>query len=319
MPALRFVQSAFQAMGTCQSAPTNQPELIQNRHPHPHFQWYDVPCAEKFGWIPDIPDHRDLHVTFEKKEAPSQIKKKSEGSKELVDLRPQNGGFPIFNQGHLGSCTANALAAAFHFALHKQMAENNADFADFTPSRLFIYYNERYVEGSVDRDAGAMIRDGIKVMEKLGVCPEKQWKYDDQHDFFKKQPDKSCYDLAQKCKVMGYAKVAQELDQLKACIKHGYPFVFGFTVLTSFSGDVAKTGNMVMPQPGDKVRGGHAVTAVGYDDFKQCFIVRNSWGEGWGDKGYFYMPYAYITDPQLAQDIWAINWVEGFKNTKTKK
>lgn len=234
-------------------------------------------------------------------------------------MRPQNGGFPIFNQGHLGSCTANALAAAFHFALHKQMVENNADFADFTPSRLFIYYNERYVEGSVDRDAGAMIRDGIKVMEKLGVCPEKQWKYDDQHDFFKKQPDKSCYDLAQKCKVMGYAKVAQELDQLKACIKHGYPFVFGFTVLTSFSGDVAKTGNMVMPQPGDKVRGGHAVTAVGYDDFKQCFIVRNSWGESWGDKGYFYMPYAYITDPQLAQDIWAINWVEGFKNTKTKK
>lgn len=61
---------------------------------------------------------------------------------------------------------------------------------------------------------------------------------------------------------------------MKACIKHGYPFVFGFTVLTSFSGDVAKTGNMVMPQPGDKVRGGHAVTAVGYDDFKQCFIVR---------------------------------------------
>jgi len=309
---------AFQAMGTCQSVPTNQPELL-NKHPHPHFQWYDVPCAEKFGWIPDIPDHRDLHVTFEKKEAPSQIKKKSEGSKEIVDLRPQNGGFPIFNQGHLGSCTANALAAAFHFALHKQMVENNADFADFTPSRLFIYYNERYVEGSVDRDAGAMIRDGIKVMEKLGVCPEKLWKYDDQDGFFKKQPDKSCYDLAQKCKVMGYAKVAQELDQLKACIKHGYPFVFGFTVLTSFSGDVAKTGNMVMPQPGDKVRGGHAVTAVGYDDFKQCFIVRNSWGENWGDKGYFYMPYAYITDPQLAQDIWAINWVEGFKNTKTKK
>eukprot|EP00438_Fugacium_kawagutii_P021149 Skav201938 [mRNA] locus=scaffold2764:10541:14418:- [translate_table: standard] len=155
----------------------------------------------------------------------------------------------------------------------------------------------RYVEGSVDRDAGAMIRDGIKVMEKLGVCPEKLWKYDDQNDFFKKQPDKGCYDLAGKCKVMGYAKVAQELDQLKACIKHGYPFVFGFTVLTSFSGDVARTGQMVMPQPGDRPRGGHAVTAVGYDDFKQCFIVR----------------------PRRARpDIWAINFVEGFKNAKKK-
>ena len=73
---------------------------------------------------------------------------------------------------------------------------------------------------------------------------------------------------------------------------------------------------MVMPQANDQQLGGHAVTAVGYDDFKECFIVRNSWGEGWGDKGYFYMPYQYISHPMLAQDFWAINWVEGFKNTK---
>eukprot|EP00438_Fugacium_kawagutii_P034577 Skav211773 [mRNA] locus=scaffold6791:2856:6586:- [translate_table: standard] len=227
--------------------------------------------------------------------------------------------------GHLGSCTANALAAAFHFTLHKQnvpvfhcaKVENHADFVDFTPSRLFIYYNERYVEGSVDRDAGAMIRDGIKVMEKLGVCPEKVWKYDDQNDFFKKQPDKNCCSVISIGSTACLQMVSQEaVSRLKACIKHGYPFVFGFTVLTSFSGDVAKTGQMVMPQPGDRPRGGHAVTAVGYDDFKQCFIVRprrvaarpvpscgwNSWGENWGDKGYFYMPYAYITDPRLAQD-----------------
>lgn len=73
--------------------------------------------------------------------------------------------------------TANALAAAYHFTLHKQNVENHAGFKDFTPSRLFIYYNERYMEGSVDRDAGAMLRDGIKCMEKLGVCPEVTWKY----------------------------------------------------------------------------------------------------------------------------------------------
>eukprot|EP00913_Durusdinium_trenchii_P022683 g21303.t1 len=168
--------------------------------------------------------------------------------KLLVDLRPLNGGFVIFNQGHLGSCTANALAAAYHFTLHKQNVENDAQFKDFTPSRLFIYYNERYVEGSVDKDAGAMIRDGIKVMEKMGVCPETVWKYDDGPDFFKKQPEK-------------------------------------------LRTQAAKDGTMVMPQKDDQVRGGHAVTAVGYDDMKKVFIVRNSWGEGWGDKGYFYMPY----------------------------
>ena len=116
---------------------------------------------------------------------------------------------------------------------------------------------------------------------------------------------------------MGYARVAQDLSQFKACLKNGYPFVFGFAVLSSFqTAEVARTGKMVMPQANDQQLGGHAVTAVGYDDFKECFIVRNSWGEGWGDKGYFYMPYQYISHPMLAQDFWAINWVEGFKNTK---
>ncbi|CAE7945913.1 unnamed protein product, partial [Symbiodinium sp. KB8] len=248
-----------------------------------------------------------------------RIKKKAEGQKELVDLRPQNGGFPIFDQGHLGSCTANALAAAFHFTLHKMEVENGKDFADFTPSRLFIYYNERLVEGSVNQDAGAMIRDGIKTMSKVGVCPESVWKYDDGPDFFKQQPDSRSYEIAQKCKVIGYARVAQDLSQMKMCLKNGYPFVFGFAVLSSFqTEEVARTGKMVMPQANDQQLGGHAVCAVGYDDFQQCFIVRNSWGEEWGDKGYFYMPYEYMCNPALASDFWAINWVEGFKNAATK-
>jgi len=306
-------------MGQCESKASTDNEIKVDINRHPAMQSLSLVTTEKMGWIRDIPDHRDLHMKFPSKAAPKEIQKKSEGTKEIVDLRPLNGGFKIFNQGHLGSCTANALAAAFHFTLHKQTVENHADFKDFTPSRLFIYYNERYVEHSVDRDAGAMLRDGIKVMEKLGVCPEKLWHYDDAADFFKKQPDKNCYELAQKCKVKGYAHVAQDLDQMKACIKHGYPFVFGFTVLTSFSGDVARTGKMVMPQATDQQLGGHAVCAVGYDDFQQCFIVRNSWGETWGDKGYFYMPYEYICKENLAQDFWAINWVESFKEAAPKK
>ncbi|CAE7779103.1 unnamed protein product [Symbiodinium sp. KB8] len=193
------------------------------------------------------------------------------------------------------------------------------DFADFTPSRLFIYYNERLVEGSVNQDAGAMIRDGIKTMSKVGVCPESVWKYDDGPTFFKQEPNQQAYDIAQKCRVMGYARVAQDLSQMKMCIKSGYPFVFGFAVLSSFqTAEVARTGKMVMPQANDQQLGGHAVCAVGYDDFQQCFIVRNSWGEAWGDKGYFYMPYEYICHPSLASDFWAINWVEGFKNASAK-
>ncbi|OLQ08590.1 putative peptidase C1-like protein [Symbiodinium microadriaticum] len=384
-------------MGNCNSSTVNTESVEiagEDAAKHPSLLSIPLRTNMKFGWKPDMPDHRDSangrccfvpledlifwsdalslippseksvtnsrgdhHVTFEDVSAPSQIKRKGEGAlgyfldgweggwidgweggegwdgmgwdgmgwdgmgeKEIVDLRPMNGGFPIFDQGHLGSCTANALAAAFHFTLHKMTVENHKDFADFTPSRLFIYYNERLVEGSVNQDAGAMLRDGIKTMSKVGVCPESVWKYDDQHDFFKQQPDEKSYELAQKCKVVGYARVAQDLSQFKMCIKNGYPFVFGFAVLSSFqTAEVARTGKMVMPQATDQQLGGHAVCAVGYDDFQQCFIVRNSWGEGWGDKGYFYMPYEYMCHPALAHDFWAINWVEGFKNTRMPK
>jgi len=280
---------------------------------HPNLQSLPTRTIRKMGWKKDLPDHRDHRVKFKDVEPAVQTQKKRDAEgKEIIDLRPDEC-FPIFDQGHLGSCTANALAAAFHFTLHKMTVEEIEDFRDFTPSRLFIYYNERLLEGSEDRDSGAYIRDGIKVMNKIGVCPEKSWKYDDQNDFFAQEPDWTCYELAKSCKVVGYARVAQDITQMKMCIRNGYPFVFGFVVLQSFqTEEVAKTGKMVMPQPDDQQMGGHAVCAVGYDDFQECIIVRNSWGEAWGDKGYFYMPYAYICDPDLAHDFWAINWVSSF-------
>jgi len=312
-------------MGNCNSSSASQEAVgateiqVESSKKHPSLLTLPLRTNVKFGWKPDLPDHRDHHVSFPTVAAPSSIKKKSEGSKDTVDLRPLNGGFPIFDQGHLGSCTANALAASFHFAMNKMEVENGKDWTDFTPSRLFIYYNERLMEGSVNQDAGAMIRDGIKTMAKVGVCPESVWKYDDGPDFFKQQPDTKAYEMASKCRVEGYARVAQDLSQFKMCLNSGYPFVFGFTVLSSFqTAEVARTGKMVMPQPTDQQLGGHAVCCVGYDDAQQVFIVRNSWGEGWGDKGYFYMPYEYMCHPALASDFWAINWVEGFKNAGPK-
>jgi C1A family cysteine protease len=269
---------------------------------------------KKMGWKPDLPDHRDHHVKFEEVRDASKLQRRADANgKECIDLRPDEA-FPVFDQGNLGSCTANALSAAFHFALHRMTVEDHPDFIDFTPSRLFIYYNERLVEGTVEEDSGAMLRDGIKVMARIGVCPEMTWKYDDQNDFFTQEPNWTCYELAEKCKVVGYARVAQDLTQFKLCLKNGYPFVFGFVVLASFqTEEVAKTGKMVMPQPDDQQLGGHAVCCVGYDDFQECFIVRNSWGEAWGDKGYFYMPYEYMCNPALARDFWSISWVESFK------
>ena len=243
---------------------------------------------KKYGWIPSFPDHRDLIFKAQLTQFPLK-----------TDLRAQCP--PVYDQGNLGSCTANAIGAAIEFEHLKQFNK------DLMPSRLFIYYNERTIEGTVNSDSGAMIRDGIKSVNKFGVCPETEWPYIISK--FKKKPPVKCYQDALKDKVVSYFSI-QNLNDMKLCLASGFPFVFGFSVYESFeSQTVAKTGVVPMPSKNESFLGGHAVMAVGYDDSKQVFIVRNSWGEGWGDKGYFYMPYAYLTNPKLAADFWEITLI----------
>jgi C1A family cysteine protease len=221
----------------------------------------------------------------------------------------------IYDQGQLGSCTANAIGAAFEF---EQIKEGEKD---FMPSRLFIYYNERALEGTVDTDSGAMIRDGMKSVAKVGVCTETTWPYDIPR--FTVKPPKNAYTEASKHQALVYRRVLGNLHQMQGCLASGYPFVFGFSVYESFmSPEVARTGKVPLPPRGEQLIGGHAVVAVGYDDAIQSFIVRNSWGEAWGTKGYCTMPYGYLTDPQLARDFWAIYTVEpdtGLRRTTAKK
>ncbi len=174
---------------------------------------------------------------------------------------------------------------------------------------MFIYYNERVIEHSVASDSGAQIRDGIKSVARQGDCPETEWPYIPAR--FKTKPSAKCYADARHYKVILYQRVAQTLGQLKGCLASGYPFVFGFTVYESFeSASVAKTGHAPLPRSGDAVIGGHAVVGVGYDDTRQWFLIRNSWGAGWGLKGYFTLPYAYVADASLAGDFWTIRIVQ---------
>ena len=245
----------------------------------------------KMGWLPDLPDQRDVLYA-----APMAVMLQLPPSVDLRNACP-----PVYDQGHLGSCTANCLAGAYEFDLKKQQKQ------DYMPSRLFIYYNERVLINTVNSDSGAYIRDGIKTMNNQGVCPEKDWPYDISK--FTKKPSEKCYKLASKCQIKSYQKLINTLDQLKGCLAEGFPFVFGFTVYESFmTQQVAQTGIMPMPQHGEKTRGGHAVMAVGYDDSKNAFIIRNSWSANWGINGYFYMPYAYITS-KLCNDFWTIRLV----------
>jgi C1A family cysteine protease len=248
---------------------------------------------KRYGWVPDFPDQRD-HMFA----APPPVLASLPPS---VDLRPQCP--PVYDQGELGSCTGNAIAGAIQFDRRKQQLD-----PDWVPSRLFIYYNEREIEGTVDSDSGAMIRDGIKSVNKLGVCPEDMWPYDITK--FADKPPAECYDRALECRVVSYSRLFPNLLQLKGCLASGYPFVFGFTVYDSFeSPEVAQTGVLQMPSPGENMLGGHAVVAVGYDDADQRFIIRNSWGDAWGQQGYFTMPYQYLIDRSLSSDRWTLRLI----------
>jgi len=245
----------------------------------------------RYGWKPDVPDHRDRIFRPRKSiQAPADL-----------DMRTEQP--PIFDQGQLGSCTGNGIAGELE-------AQALAQSEQLTLlSRLFIYYNERAMEGTVNSDSGAQIRDGIKSVGQQGDCPEPLWPYDIAN--FEDKPPASCYNNAVMHKAILYQRVSQIANQMKGCLASGYPFVFGFSVYASFmSAAVAKTGHASMPKPNEQLEGGHAVLAVGYDDANQWFIVRNSWGTGWGMKGYFTLPYSYLLDQNLSDDFWTIRVVK---------
>lgn len=246
----------------------------------------------RYGWTPDLPDQRD-HLYA----APPPVLGQLPPSADLTPSCP-----PVYDQGQLGSCTANAIAAAIEFDRLKQKMP------DIQPSRLFIYYNEREMEGTVNSDSGAQIRDGIKSVAQQGVCPEQEWPYDISK--FSQKPPATAYQDALTDRAVSYQRVLQDLTQMRGCLASGYPFVFGFTVYTSFeSPQVAQTGHAPLPGPGEQQIGGHAVMAVGYDDSSQSLIVRNSWGSGWGMKGYFTLPYTYVSQASLAANFWTIRLV----------
>jgi C1A family cysteine protease len=239
-----------------------------------------------FNWRPDTHDQRDYKF--------SSVRKVVELPK-IVDLRSKM--TPVEDQGQIGSCGANAGVGLLEFM------DNNPDNKYTNLSRLFLYYNTRLLEGTVNFDSGCTIRGTMKAIGKYGVCTEHYWPYTVSK--FKVKPSVKAYTDGVRRTISGYYKL-RTLGEIKASLAEGIPVMFGFTVYENFeSYKVEKTGILEMPVAGEAALGGHACLLVGYNDIKKRLIVRNSWGRSWGDNGYFYMPYDYVTK-KIASDFWTI-------------
>ena len=218
--------------------------------------------------------------------------------KPIIDLRSRFP--PIYDQGSLASCTANALCGLIGY-LYKNLLG----------SRLFLYYNERLLQNNVKFDDGAYLSDGIITLQQNGICPEIFWTYNNN---YAKKPPLFCYTMALRHKIYNVYNLTNSLHMMKQYLANGYPFVLGICIYDSFvSNIVAANGFVPMPNTTtENFLGGHAVVCVGYNDTitnngtTGFWIMRNSWGTSWGDNGYFYMPYAYLLDDSLCSDIWTI-------------
>jgi len=255
----------------------------------------------------DAPDSRDHLYSVRPAQRRTRLP-------QLVDLRRACP--PVLNQGSIGTCTAHAVAAAYSF---EQRVQN---VRAITPSRLFIFYNERALTHQRSLHCVVRLRDAIKVIARIGVCSESLWRYSENPRILRKKPPREAFLAAARRKVVSYQRVPPDvhkpgvfLRRLKHCLADGHPFVFGFTVYESFERDVkGKWKGGIMPIPNHKTeqsKGGHAVMAVGYDDRRKAVLIRNSWGPEWGMGGYFRMPYKLIAHPDFAYDFWTIRGVTG--------
>jgi C1A family cysteine protease len=261
------------------------------------------------GWKPDIPDFRDYRMAAPHPTAVAALPAKA-FLPQADKLLP-----PIRDQGDQGSCTGHATRTAVQYkrALEKKAA------LELSPR--FVYYNARVIEGTVSQDAGAQIRDVLKGVAKLGCASEQLCPYSDR--VLTQRPSSAAYKEALDDLVLKYERVKQTQEYIKHCIVSGNPMIIGMTVFESFLDDVtAADGMLRMPHENEGTDGGHAVCIIGYDDGlgiageEGGVIVANSWGSEWGMKGptgtrgYFAMPWAYLLDPGLCDDLWAIDVVK---------
>lgn len=279
------------ALNGCQALPVNNRMIpLQSAQTGP-VSIFSVgqPHRPKLG-LNLTPNRRLVRISPEDL-MPLDLRKPAQGLPSKVDLRQWAS--PVDNQGDLGACTGFSIKAA-----RELMAIRDGQPAYVPLSPLFLYYYERKKEGTLNEDAGSNITTGMEVMQKIGISPESLWTYDDHNDEnpatkekFQQAPSAEAYSAARTYRV-NEVRPLDTLRDIRYELAHRNPVVIGIEVYEAFYD--TKTGRLPLPNPKEKSQGGHAVLVVGYDDVQKVLIVKNSWGNDWGDHGYFYMPYEYV-------------------------
>lgn len=240
---------------------------------------------------PDVKDPRDLII---KAAAPSV----SESS-----LR-SNWKLSIRDQGQIGTCTANGTLEA---AGYDWVRDGKPD---PVLARLFLYWVSRFLEGTKPTvDSGCQIRNVIRALRTWGAPPETTWPYVDDGKDFTIKPSDEAYKEAELHKALFFYR-CPDLNTVKASIEQGFPVIMGFSVPDSFmDAETAATGVIQMPKPTDAMDEGHCMVFAGWSDARQQLDGPNSWGEGWGDKGWFHMPYAFM-EAGYVSDCWTLRKVQ---------
>lgn len=251
----------------------------------------------KYGWKPQLPDHRDFEFEIDKKKVLKSV--------TLFDKYHTP---PVYDQGQIGSCVDNATAGVTEYNLMNgfKLDKPNPLLPLFMPSRLFLYYYARSFEGTTDSDSGSSVRDGVKALAQKGVCSEQTWPYSSDITV---EPNEAAQLKALSFETTGYYAIANSnrLNGISQALQLGHPVIFGFTVYESFESEtVAETGVVPIPSKHEQVLGGHCVAIWGINVEEKYVLCRNSWGKDWGINGYFKMPFDYITSQNLSSDYWVI-------------